>query len=872
MKNPDKNTSSAVRTAEKHFPEVVTIRDRMKSSPDHSFLHFLYVLLFIGASGCALWQHGDVRLTAGLMCAAPFMYLILFIPYRFFPSLWRGVLNGLYFAGIILWGIHRLRSVLPDLMLVECLAASCMVFLSGGSRKDRGYLFFISIFLVIYGGLIPRTAYLYFGAATLILLCLILFLQRSSSLAGGNCFREKKIRFLPRILPCVVLIAGTVFVFRYIFALMPLKNNEVPGYFQTSFLTERDNALPPELQKWFQFRKVQKVKEAPPHKEAQILADLKTAQTPVVPDPKGKPAKNVPLPPEESSLIDGNGSGASPPGRDLLFYVKSPVLLYHQVRLYDAYDGKTWRESASLKRLRSHSDSVSGITVEQKYTVLKMNSLQLCSGFELVEIFALMEEGPAIPARIFRRTPYRAFLKETPALPFKYSTNVRILNRPLETVLQNARAEFEESGETEEQKPRSGRNKKDRFWSENLPKSLYLRLPRKKISSRVRALAKEITKECGTPYEKAIALRDHLRNNYPYTLEESVKVPAGKEGSDYFLFELKKGHCEYFACALAVLGRCAGLPTRVVTGYSPGNYNTLTQTFEVHEYHAHAWTQVYIENTGWLTLDATPPSALDTEVLPRGLGHLRDPFGDEWKITPPELTRSNHSAFREAFLKVLSKQEKKVPVIDQALLQAVKTQEKVEQSVRKKYEKTVKQVQKSNRNKEGKLYKLRTFFRESVQKAVRAFYAGCDFVYSMWLLLLTGSMLLIVLYKFMRMLFFEIRRKSRFQRVTALEEEGSACLKSDPQKAVLCFYRAFRLLLLCTGRDRAENQELLELSDDLGRISTLLGENSRILFLLFYKAEYGTSSMTEEEARMAQRSFEEGKKKLLELFYGKSGS
>ena len=54
---------------------------------------------------------------------------------------------------------------------------------------------------------------------------------------------------------------------------------------------------------------------------------------------------------------------------------------------------------------------------------------------------------------------------------------------------------------------------------------------------------------------------------------------------------------------------------------------------------------------------------------------------------------------------------------------------------------------------------------------------------------------------------------------------------------------------------------MLELSDDLGRISTLLGENSRILFLLFYKAEYGTSSMTEEEARMAQRSFEEGKKK-----------
>ena len=853
-------------------PETVILYDRMKPSPDHSLVNLLYVFLVIGSVGCALWQHGDVRLTAGLMCAAPCMYLILFIPYRIFPSLWKGILNGFYFAGIILWGIHRLRSVLPDLMLVECLSASCMVFLAGGSRKDRGYLFFISIFLMIYGGLIPRSAYLYFGSGTLILLCLILFLQRSSSLAGGICRREKKIRFLPRILPCVVLIAGTVFVFRYIFALMPLKNNEVPGYFQTSFLTERDNALPPELQKWFQFRKVLNVKEVPPHKEAQILADLKTAQAPVSPDQKGKPSKNVPLPPAESSLIDGNGSGAASPGRDLLFYVKSPVLLYHQIRLYDAYDGKTWKESASLRRLRLRSDSVSGIPVEQKYTVVKMNSLQLCSGFELMEIFPLMDEANVIPARIIRRAPYRAFLKETPVLPFRYSTSIRIFNRPLEKILRNTRTEFEAGGETEEKKPSSVRNKKDRFWCENLPKTLYLRLPRKKISSRVRALAKEITKECGTAYEKAVALRDYLRNNYPYTLEESVKVPAGKEGCDYFLFELKKGHCEYFACTLAVLARCAGLPSRVVTGYSPGNYNTLTQCFEVYEYHAHAWTQIYIENMGWLTMDGTPPSSLDTEVLPRGLGHLRDPFGDEWKITPPELTRSNHSAFREALLTQLKKQEKEIPVIDQVLLQTVKTQEKVEVSVREKYGKTVKKIQKSNRNKEGKLYKLRAFFRESLRKIVQTFYAGCDFLYSMWLILLTGILLLFVFFRFIRMLFFEIRRKNRFRKAAFLEAEGRLLLRSDPQKSVRCFYRAFRLLLCCIGRDRRENQELLVLSDELGQISVVLGENARILFLLFYKAEYGSCSMSGEEAQMAQTAFEKGREKLLELFYGKRES
>ncbi|MBO5723553.1 MAG: hypothetical protein J6S58_01860, partial [Lentisphaeria bacterium] len=335
MKNSDKEKKINGSSAERSIPEVITLYDRMRKTPDHSFLNFLYVLLFIASCGCALWQHGDVYLTACLMCAAPLMYCFLLIPYRIFPSLWKGILNGLYFSGIILWGIYRLRSVLPDLVLVECLSAACMVFLFGGSARDRGYLFFISVFLTIYGGLIPRTAFLYFGTASLMMLCVILFFQRSASLAGTACRREKKIRWGARILPCVLLLAGTVLGFRYIFALMPVRDNEIPGYFQTSFLTERDNALPVELQKWFQFRKIRSVREVPANQEAPVLAELEKSKQPPVVSNQGKKA-NIPQQAEQDSdLIDGNdhGSGAAPPGRDLLFYVKSPALLYHQVRL-----------------------------------------------------------------------------------------------------------------------------------------------------------------------------------------------------------------------------------------------------------------------------------------------------------------------------------------------------------------------------------------------------------------------------------------------------------------------------------------------------------------------------------------------------------
>ena len=95
----------------------------------------------------------------------------------------------------------------------------------------------------------------------------------------------------------------------------------------------------------------------------------------------------------------------------------------------------------------------------------------------------------------------------------------------------------------------------------------YLQLPAD-IPSRLIDLAQELTTDAGTPYEKALAVRDYLRA-MDYALDIEAP-PDGADGVDYFLFELQKGYCQYFASAMTVLLRAAGVPSRLAVGYGPG--------------------------------------------------------------------------------------------------------------------------------------------------------------------------------------------------------------------------------------------------------------------------------------------------------------
>jgi len=137
---------------------------------------------------------------------------------------------------------------------------------------------------------------------------------------------------------------------------------------------------------------------------------------------------------------------------------------------------------------------------------------------------------------------------------------------------------------------------------------VYQQVP-PEITEATRALARQITKDATTDYDKAIALRDWLHHNLTYTLD--LRDPNGREPIDYFLFERKAGHCEYFASAFAIMGRVVGLRTRSVNGFLGGEWNEYDGYVAVRAGDAHSWTEVHLDGFGWVTFDATPPGQAD---------------------------------------------------------------------------------------------------------------------------------------------------------------------------------------------------------------------------------------------------------------------
>ena len=150
------------------------------------------------------------------------------------------------------------------------------------------------------------------------------------------------------------------------------------------------------------------------------------------------------------------------------------------------------------------------------------------------------------------------------------------------------------------------------------------------LDPRIPALAIDMTRGAATPAEQARALENRLRHDYGYTLEllsQPVDDPLA-----YFLFERRKGHCEYFASAMAVMLRTLGIPSRVVTGFQSGVYNSMTGWQVIRASDAHSWVEAWIEGRGWTTFDPTPfdTSGGGSRLLAR-LALLSDTVSQFWQ-------------------------------------------------------------------------------------------------------------------------------------------------------------------------------------------------------------------------------------------------
>jgi hypothetical protein len=154
------------------------------------------------------------------------------------------------------------------------------------------------------------------------------------------------------------------------------------------------------------------------------------------------------------------------------------------------------------------------------------------------------------------------------------------------------------------------------------------------LDERIPRLAFDMTAGLATPEEKARALERRLRHDYGYTLE-LLPAPVADPLAT-FLFVRKKGHCEYFASAMAVMLRTLGIPARVVTGFLGGVYNPMTGWQVVRASDAHSWVEAWLPQRGWVTFDPTPP---DPAPSPAGLWSraglvldAADQFWQDWVV------------------------------------------------------------------------------------------------------------------------------------------------------------------------------------------------------------------------------------------------
>jgi len=132
-----------------------------------------------------------------------------------------------------------------------------------------------------------------------------------------------------------------------------------------------------------------------------------------------------------------------------------------------------------------------------------------------------------------------------------------------------------------------------------------------RVDPRVRALAQQITSNAPHPYEKARAIESYLSSHFAYTLELPKTTPQDPIAS--FLFERRQGHCEYFASAMAVMLRTLGIPSRIVNGFSGGEYNDVSSQYVIRASEAHSWVEAYIPDEGWMEFDPTPAGTGLTE-------------------------------------------------------------------------------------------------------------------------------------------------------------------------------------------------------------------------------------------------------------------
>lgn len=317
--------------------------------------------------------------------------------------------------------------------------------------------------------------------------------------------------------------------------------------------------------------------------------------------------------------------GAEPPVLEIV----SAEPRYWRMASYDTFDGDGWTQRPGASRRVDCGEAlrVGGPGYKQLDIAVR-----ILEGVSFTQLLA-----PLFPAKVCAgsalvsfETDSLAFIVDTPLPAGSRYTVSSIIEQYSMQDLRAASADY----------PREIRER-------------YLQLPQG-TPSRIRELALSVTAGASNDFDRAKKIEAFLGRSgeYPYTLEPPP-TPKGRNGVDYFLFDIKRGYCSYFASAMAVLLRSIGIPSRVASGFAPGKWNASTRSVALHPMEAHAWVEVYFPGYGWVEFEPTGGGPAQPELTTSG--RAENPAS----MPPPETKKPEPEAS-------LKREEKKPPVAETA--------------------------------------------------------------------------------------------------------------------------------------------------------------------------------------------------------------
>ena len=303
------------------------------------------------------------------------------------------------------------------------------------------------------------------------------------------------------------------------------------------------------------------------------------------------------------------GGNIEPNNRNVLrVKTDTPILLAGAV--YDTYNGYGWYDGWGQGRFRFNSPLWKGKRREI-FTIDKPSSNQAAGPYGKITRSALLDISMIVNFRslftggklerlslqraddsqVYFNTQGELYTLEFQDYALTYTIRTRVFDREQENFDWNMHVLLKYASAS-----------KDREYEDILARYTGLS---DTIEPFAAELVEEITAGCEDDYDKALAIENWIRDNCTYT-QTPGDAPGDRVFLSYFL-ETREGYCTYYATAMTLMARMAGLPARYVTGYGLKQADRVkdTTSYVATNATAHAWSQVYFYGVGWVDFDPT---------------------------------------------------------------------------------------------------------------------------------------------------------------------------------------------------------------------------------------------------------------------------